>query len=533
MKNWRLFVECRTFRVCLIVASVLYAWSQRFVQDDAFISFRYAWNCAKGNGLVWNAGERVEGYSNFLWTLLMVPSFRLGIDVVTWSYIFSLGAFAIVLWASGRLADIWWRNSQAGTLSIVLLAGNYSFLCYGTGGLETQFGIMWGLLSVLALQKDYVLMAVLASVCALFTRLDACVLLLPFWLVATFKLWQRKEFVRIISAFVLGVLPLGIWFLWRHSYYGAWVPNTALIKSGSGVLLRGCIYLGLFYVVSGILICLPLIWGQAWKVLRAGGDWLTVFAAWGLWQLYMIWVGGDFMEFRMLLPALPLLIVFFGGVIFLFDGRQSWRRFAVPCILLICGTGIGWAKLPYPFMDTFTELREMQNDWTFLSQELVPLFGEERQSIKIGVTGAGIIPFYSQMPAYDLLGLNDRDVAMTGEVIPNNGRFGNRPGHVKMATWPMILSKDVTLLVNHPWVISKDNILLGCSAKRLARMWWGITPLKEFSCTYAAPYIPIEPEAPPVIAWPLSDGRVWLMVYVKQNDVVDAAIARCNARVIR
>ena len=47
------------------------AWNLRFVQDDAYISFRYAENLALGRGLVWNEGERVEGYTNFLWTVIL------------------------------------------------------------------------------------------------------------------------------------------------------------------------------------------------------------------------------------------------------------------------------------------------------------------------------------------------------------------------------------------------------------------------------------------------------------------------------
>nr|MBC8422663.1 hypothetical protein [bacterium] len=38
----------------------------RCVQEDAFISFRYAANLLDGHGLVFNPGERVEGYTNFL-----------------------------------------------------------------------------------------------------------------------------------------------------------------------------------------------------------------------------------------------------------------------------------------------------------------------------------------------------------------------------------------------------------------------------------------------------------------------------------
>ena len=42
------------------------------VAEDAFISFRYARNLVAGAGLVWNPGEApVEGYTNFLWVLLL------------------------------------------------------------------------------------------------------------------------------------------------------------------------------------------------------------------------------------------------------------------------------------------------------------------------------------------------------------------------------------------------------------------------------------------------------------------------------
>jgi len=47
--------------------AVRLAW----LADDSFISFRYAWNLVHGRGLVYNAGEYVEGYTNLLWTLLL------------------------------------------------------------------------------------------------------------------------------------------------------------------------------------------------------------------------------------------------------------------------------------------------------------------------------------------------------------------------------------------------------------------------------------------------------------------------------
>lgn len=53
-----------------------------FIVDDAFITFRYVKNWTHGYGLVYNIGERVEGYSNFLWILLLAPFASLGIELV-------------------------------------------------------------------------------------------------------------------------------------------------------------------------------------------------------------------------------------------------------------------------------------------------------------------------------------------------------------------------------------------------------------------------------------------------------------------
>ena len=51
-----------------------------FLCDDAFISFRYARNLADGYGLVFNpGGERVEGYSNFLWVTVLAVVDHFGI----------------------------------------------------------------------------------------------------------------------------------------------------------------------------------------------------------------------------------------------------------------------------------------------------------------------------------------------------------------------------------------------------------------------------------------------------------------------
>ena len=84
----------------LILVLGLWAYSNRFVQDDAYISFRYADNLVHGLGLVWNPGERVEGYTNFLWVLIIATGLKLGLSapvvaVTVGLLLFPLGLFLL------------------------------------------------------------------------------------------------------------------------------------------------------------------------------------------------------------------------------------------------------------------------------------------------------------------------------------------------------------------------------------------------------------------------------------------------------
>ena len=65
--------------LCVLAAFAANVERQAFLGDDSFISFRYAKHLAEGQGLVWNPGDRVEGYTNFLWVLLMAAGLSVGI----------------------------------------------------------------------------------------------------------------------------------------------------------------------------------------------------------------------------------------------------------------------------------------------------------------------------------------------------------------------------------------------------------------------------------------------------------------------
>lgn len=81
--------------------------------DDAYISYRFAQNLVAGHGLVFNPGERVEGYTNPLTVLL--AALLLGFcrpDQVYW--LVSAFNLAVVLTAAVMFADV--VKAQLGNL---------------------------------------------------------------------------------------------------------------------------------------------------------------------------------------------------------------------------------------------------------------------------------------------------------------------------------------------------------------------------------------------------------------------------------
>ncbi|MGB1277113.1 MAG: hypothetical protein ACPG77_15320, partial [Nannocystaceae bacterium] len=66
--------------VALVLAFAIHAGAWDFLCDDAYISFRYARHLADHGALEYNLGERVEGYTNFLWVLLLA-----GGQLVSWA----------------------------------------------------------------------------------------------------------------------------------------------------------------------------------------------------------------------------------------------------------------------------------------------------------------------------------------------------------------------------------------------------------------------------------------------------------------
>ncbi|RMF85727.1 MAG: hypothetical protein D6736_16680, partial [Nitrospinota bacterium] len=142
------------------------------VVDDAYISFRYLDNWLAGHGLVYNPGERVEGYTNFLWIVLLAPLRLLGLQPELASFVLSLAALALLLGAVFRTASSLADSPVAGGAALLLAASSAHLARWTTSGMETVgFAALLALANQqLALRRQHSLKSSLFFGLAVLTR---------------------------------------------------------------------------------------------------------------------------------------------------------------------------------------------------------------------------------------------------------------------------------------------------------------------------------------------------------------------------
>ncbi len=331
-------LDQRRVTAAIAVAVAVVGFILRWTQDDSFITLRYARNLVEGNGLVYNPGEYVEGYTNFLWTALMAVPLWLGIDPVMTGHV--LGAVIAVGTVVGvvHLGRTVFGSHLLGNVTALVLASNFSFIAYVTGGLETQLHTAllvaaWLLLTPAALTDEvrisparWALVSV-TSAAALMTRLDSAVLLVVPVLAVMWR--QHRSGVLPVSSVVAAGVPaaliLGPWTIWRAATYGGIIPNTAVAKSNpwSITVLQAGSYLIAFLAVSLVFVFLPVAIVRG-RELLGRRPFVVVGLTLGVWVLYLFRVGADFMEFRFMVPVLPLLSLVLVGLLLLTRSSQ-WR----------------------------------------------------------------------------------------------------------------------------------------------------------------------------------------------------------------
>jgi hypothetical protein len=221
-----------------------------WIIDDAGISFAYARNLARGYGLVAQPGSApVEGYSNFLWILLLAPFFSIGLfhPVVTpkvLSIVIVTAAFVVI----HKTITLFPNSNRFLTFVILgLTAINSSFVIWTTSGLENSlYVLMLSLLMFLSIRsglsskmsnRTSMFLGLLVAGAAM-TRPEGVIYFVAYPILLLSRNFGEKKIPRspILAALVCYtmsfILSFGGFLLFRLAYFGDMFPNTYRMKGG-------------------------------------------------------------------------------------------------------------------------------------------------------------------------------------------------------------------------------------------------------------------------------------------------------------
>jgi hypothetical protein len=437
--------------VLLVATARVYRARYQFnTIDDAYISFQYAKNWAAGAGVVFNPGQWVEGYTNFLWIALLAPLWPLvGRDPIAFTAAASHLTQALAVLALVGVALIGrrvLRHPMAWLLALLLLAFDDAFITYTVFALENQLLIVCmlaGLLTFVRRGRHWEASLGLSFALVAMTRPDGVL-----W-AGTFFVTQAGALLRHRSrqaspgtslpvsarswgvALAVFVLVYGGYFAWRWHAYGYLLPNTFYLKVGSSLagLQRGWDYLR-SYVVERHGI--PLLALAAFAALdRAWVRWLGLYAL--VHAAYVVYVGGDFYSGHRFLMALTPVLGLLAAVgldQLLRRGfaQRPWARLATGGLVVLAGLAVRRGTLVGgPAALEIAPWGDVVNMDVRLMQWLAPL---ARKGASMVLGDIGCAGFFANLRVIDVYGVVDPKVAH--RQVANFG--AGKAGHEKVAT---------------------------------------------------------------------------------------------------
>lgn len=388
-----------------------------------------------GNGLVYNAGEYVEGYTNFLWTVITAPFTKVkGIDISFFSLILGLIISIFNIYLLSQISKTFFDLFKNLPIYFLFLPSIFfvlddSIAFWAIGGMEfpiyTMFilGIAYYYFRINDKERNYIMMAIMSILCTL-TRPEGNMI---FALTIFHFLLNRKKidgfkrkFLNTIIIYALFVL---VYYGFKYIYYGQVIPNTFYAKGVTDFkmnILLGFKYLALcagtrLYIFIFILF-IPFI--KAMKDFKQSYLILILF----VYLIYLFIVGGDWMYAnRLFVPIAPLLYILsaigiatainkianLNGVYQRNIGKIAKVTAIMLSVILFVTT---MTLLEYQELIIKNENYKYELQWAMFGKWLK--MNTSPKTI-IAVGPAGKIPYYSELYTIDMWGLNNAYIAKT------------------------------------------------------------------------------------------------------------------------
>jgi hypothetical protein len=434
--------------------------------DDAHITLRYGRNLADGHGWVWNpGGERVEGSTSTLWTLVAAGAYLLADDPedLLFGFALALVALALALWldrglAAGEAGPVPRAAAATALAGLALgldLAARPSFAVWTAASLMD--GGVWCAATVAAAAtlaslarpgagRQERAAAAAAQVVLALARPEA--LLLGPLLVAGAALGTRAPGRRwIVPLGAAAAVQAGL-LLWRLTTFGWPLPNTyyAKVDADLGARLEGgAAFLGeavaedrsllpTWTVAAGVLLALAFQrLPRAKAAIPAGAAPVLALAATATLAapVVVLLEGGDHFPghrtLTLLRPFPAVLLLLLAATALARRTRPATSTMLAAGLVTAAAAGVYWAGGAR--WGRLVETTRFEVEWNAArggiatARILNGLFGAAHPAPTVGVLAAGALPHHYRGPSRDLLGLND--VAIAHATRRRRGFYGH------------------------------------------------------------------------------------------------------------
>ena len=333
-KNWSAFFYSLPKRIWIFLLyfallTLVHSW----IGEDFLITVRSILNFIHGFGPVYNIGERVQAYTHPLWFFLMSGVIALTKEIfystILISVLFSFLAVLLISKAHG------FEKKDSYFITFVLfITFSSAFMDYTSSGLENPLGYLLFSGLVWCFYKNHYFYLPLIAALLFLTRYDYLFIFVPFLI---FYLIQPKEWKEKVLCFSISGFIVLSWLVFSLYYYGSLFPSTYYAKTMSNYetiyTFRNALNYYKATMIRDFLTFLPFIF--CFVFIRSRfldkKDKLVVFSVIP-YLLYILWIGGDFMQGRFF--AIPFFLT---APIFIKCVFRSYKTFFVkPFRLIIC-----------------------------------------------------------------------------------------------------------------------------------------------------------------------------------------------------
>lgn len=439
----------RVLDAAIVVVAALQAVRVLWLGDDGFISFRHAENLVAGHGLVFNAGERVEGITNPLWTLWLALGVGVGVRTEIWAVASGVCAFAgttaVLIRLHVRAREALGRTRGV-PFAALALALHPEAAIWATGGLEGPMVTLLLALAVAAWSRAlrggpdvYLWLAGLATAAAAATRHDA-ILVAPVLALTTVAVGRRtpRATAARVAKYAAACACLWVPFnVARVIYYGDFYPNTYYAKSADlAWWSQGLAFVSLYYERYAMELAGLVLLAVAWWRRRGTGVQTHIAAAClgfvVLYAAYVARVGGDFMFARLLVPTAAFALLALDLL------TLTWSAHARGALLAVT-VAMPWIVGPPVHLDQTRH--EVANEWEYYSDPGFELVYMQRGQVlrrylaDAPVRLAFLGGYARAMRDADIPVAIESETGLTDATIARQPlRERGRPGHEKTAS---------------------------------------------------------------------------------------------------